>query len=105
MPYKQIWKNEKDNKYTNITSYIPQTDMMKYKFILLIAGQKWSHPHGDDSSQMTKKTVHNNRDTKDLKKYRCVCTCCHRNNLPWHHCILFVRQNYNLNIPAVANAL
>ena len=34
-----------------------------------------------------------------------MCTCCHRNNLPWYHCIIFVRQNYNLNIPAVANAL
>ena len=54
---------------------------------------------------MTKKTVHNNRDTKDSKKYGCVCTCCHRNNLPQYHCIIFVRQNYNLNIPAVANAL
>ena len=30
MTYKQIRKNEKDNKYANITSYIPQTDMMKY---------------------------------------------------------------------------
>ena len=54
---------------------------------------------------MTKKTVHYNRDTKELKKYGCVCTCYHRNNLPQYHCIIFVRQNYNLNIPAVANAL
>ena len=54
---------------------------------------------------MTKKTVHNNRDTKESKKYGCVCTCCHRNDLPWYHCIIFVRHNYNLNIPAVANAL
>ena len=23
-------KNEKDNKYANISSYIPETDMMKY---------------------------------------------------------------------------
>ena len=59
----------------------------------------------NDQSQITQKTVHNNRDTKESKKYGCVCTCCHRNNLPWYHCIIFVRQNYNFNIPAVANAL
>ena len=29
MTYKQIWKNEKDNKYANITSYIQKADMMK----------------------------------------------------------------------------
>ena len=75
------------------------------QFILLIAGQKQSHPHGDDQSQMTKKTVHSNRDTKELKKYGCVCTCCHRNDLPWYRCVIFVRHNYNFNIPAVANAL
>ena len=54
---------------------------------------------------MTKKTVHNNRDTKESKKYGCLCTCCHRNDLPWYHCVIFVKHNYNLNIPAVANAL
>ena len=70
-----------------------------------MAGQKQSHPCEDDQSQMTKKIVHNNRDTKELKKYGCVCTCCHRNDLPWYHCIIFVKHNYNLNIPAVANAL
>ena len=73
--------------------------------ILLFAGQKWSHPHGDDQSQMTKKRVHNNRDTKELKKYGCVCTCCHRNDLPQYQCVIFVRHNYNFNIPAVANEL
>ena len=50
------------------------------QFILLIVGQKQSHPHGDGQSQMTKKIVHNNRDTKELKKHGCVCTCCHRND-------------------------
>ena len=57
--------------------------------------------HGDDP----KKTIHNNRETKDLKKYGCVCICCHRNNLQWYDCIIFLKQNYNFNIPAVANAL
>ena len=44
------------------------------QFILLIAGQKQSHPHGDDQHEMTKKILHNNRDTKESKKYGCVCT-------------------------------
>ena len=26
MTYKQIWKNEKDNKYANITSYIQKAE-------------------------------------------------------------------------------
>ena len=30
MKYKQIWKNEKDNKYASITSYIQKENMMKY---------------------------------------------------------------------------
>ena len=42
---------------------------------------------------------------KDSKKYGCVCTCCHRNNLPQYDCVIFLKQNYNFNIPAVANAL
>ena len=73
--------------------------------IPLIAGQKWSHPCGDDHTQITKKTIYNNRDTKDLKKRGCVCTCCHRNNLPQYDCIIFLKQKYNFNIPTVANAL
>ena len=42
---------------------------------------------------------------KDSKKYGCVCTCCHRSNLPWYDCIIFLKQNYNFNIHAVANSL
>ena len=42
---------------------------------------------------------------KDSKKYGCVCTCYHRSNLPWYDCVIFLKQNYNFNIPAVANAL
>ena len=55
--------------------------------------------------QITKKTIHDNRDTTDSKKYGCVCTCCHRNNLPQYDCIIFLKQNYNFNTPAVSNAL
>ena len=54
---------------------------------------------------MTKKRVKESRDSKESKKYGCVCTCCHANDLPQHNCVIFVRQNYNLNIHAVANAL
>ena len=54
---------------------------------------------------MTMKRVHDSRDMKESKKYGCVCTCCHENDLPWYNCVIFQRQNYNLNIPAVANAL
>ena len=73
--------------------------------MLLIAGQKQSHPCGDDDTQIRKKTIDNNRHTKDSKKYGCVRTCCYRSNLPWYDCIIFLKQNYNFNIPAVANAL
>ena len=34
-----------------------------------------------------------------------MCTCCHRSNLPWYDCVIFLKQNYNFNISAVANAL
>ena len=42
---------------------------------------------------------------KESKKYGCVCTCCHANDLPHYNCVIFIRQNYNLNSPAIANAL
>ena len=54
---------------------------------------------------MTKKRVKESGDLKESKKYGCVCTCCHANDLPQYNCVIFVRQNYNLNIPVVANAL
>ena len=44
-------------------------------------------------------------DLKESKKYVCVCTCYHANDLPQYNCVIFVRQNYNLNIPVVANVL
>ena len=74
-------------------------------FILVIAGQKWCHLHGGDQSEMMKRRVHDSRNITESKKYGCVCTCCHRNDLPWYNWVIFVKHNYNLNIPAVANAL
>ena len=44
-------------------------------------------------------------DTKESKKYGCVCTCCHIDNLPQYKCVIFLTKNYNFDIPAVANAL
>ena len=47
-----------------------------------------------------------------MKKYGCVCTCCHIDNLPWYKCVIFLTKcvifltkNYNFDIPAVANTL
>ena len=54
---------------------------------------------------MTKRRVHDSRNITESKKFGCVCTCCHRNDLPWYDCLIFVQQNYNLNTPTVANAL
>ena len=54
---------------------------------------------------MTKKRVKESGDLKESKKYGCVCTCCHANDSLWYNCVIFVRQNYNLSIPVVANAL
>ena len=39
----------------------------------------------------TKKRVDDSRDMKESKKYRCVCTCCHANDLPWYNCVIFLR--------------
>ena len=54
---------------------------------------------------MTKKRVKESGDLKESKKCECLCTCCHANDLPRYNCVIFIRQNYILNIPAVANAL
>ena len=43
-------------------------------FIVLIAGQKQSHLHRDDQSEVTKRRVDNNRNITESKKYGCVCT-------------------------------
>ena len=54
---------------------------------------------------MTKKRVGYTGGTKELKKYGCVCTCCHKDGLPWYKCVIFLRNYYDFDIPAVANAL
>ena len=75
-------------------------------FIVLISGQKGCHPKDDENDiEPTKKTVGYTGETKESKKCGCVCTCCHADNLPWYKCVIFLRKNYNFNIPAVANAL
>ena len=87
----------KDNViYTKIQWNMP--------FIVLTAEQKWSLPHGDVESEMKKRRIDNNRNITESKKYGCVCTCYHRNDLPQYNCVIFVKHNYNLHIPAVANA-
>ena len=54
---------------------------------------------------VTKKRVGYSGNTKESKKYGCVCTCCHKHHLPWYQCVIFLRNNYNFDIPAIANAL
>ena len=82
-----------------------QKNMMKYVIHCINCRTQISHPHGDDQSKMTKRRIDNDRNITESKKYGCVYTCCHRNDLPWYNCVIFVKHNYNLNIPAVANAL
>ena len=90
---------------TEIHTYIKKI-WWNIQFIVLIAGQKWCHPHGDeDESEMTKKRVHNSGDMKESRKHGCVYTCCNANDFPQYNCVIFLRQNYNLNIPAVADVL
>ena len=54
---------------------------------------------------MTKNTVGYTGDTKESKKYGCLCMCCHVDDLPQYKCVIFLRNKYNSDIPAVANAL
>ena len=54
---------------------------------------------------VTKKRVGNHGETKESKMYGCVCTCFHADDLPRYKCVIFLRNNYNFDIPAVANAL
>ena len=55
--------------------------------------------------EVTKKRVGYTADTKESKKYGCVCTYCHIDDLPWYKCVIFLRNNHNFDIPAVVNAL
>ena len=40
-----------------------------------------------------------------IKENGCLCTCCHKDDLPQYKCVIFLRNSYNFDIPAVANAL
>ena len=74
--------------------------------IVLISGQKQCHPNRDkNESEVTKKRVGYTGDIRESKKYGCVCTCCHTDDLPQYKCVNFLRNNYNFDIPAVASAL
>ena len=54
---------------------------------------------------VTKQRVGYCGETKESKKYECVCTCCNADDLPTYKCVISLRNNYNFYIPAVANAL
>ena len=74
--------------------------------IVLISGQKWCHPNVDKNEiEVIKKRVGYTGDMKESKKYGCVCTCCHADDLPRYKCVIFLRNNYNFDIPVVANVL
>ena len=74
--------------------------------ILLISDQKWSHPNEEENAiEVTQNKVGNLGETKESKKYGCVCTCCHADDLPRYQCVIFLRNNYTFDIPAVANTL
>ena len=68
--------------------------------MILFTGQKHSHSNINNVDGETKRRRH---DT--LKKYGCVCTCCHRKNLMQCDCVIFVKKNYNLDNSNVADAL
>ena len=40
-----------------------------------------------------------------MKKYGCVCTCCHRKNLIQCDCVIFLKKNYNIDNSNIADAL
>ena len=74
--------------------------------IVLISGQKQCHPKEDKNEfEVTKKRVGYTGDTKESKKYGCVCTCCYGDDLLQYKFVIFLQNNYNFDIPAVANAL
>ena len=64
------------------------------------------HPNGDKNKiEVTKKRIAHTGDMKESKKYGCVCTCCPTDDMPRYKCVIFLRNNYDFDIPAVANAL
>ena len=73
------------------------------QYIIPIAGQKQCHPNDNKHEfTVTKKRLTNTGDTKESKKYGCVCTCCHIDNLPRYKCVIFLTKNYNFDIPTVS---
>ena len=74
--------------------------------ILLISGQKQSHPNEEENAiGVTQKRVGNCGETTESKKYGCVCSCCHADDLLRYQCVIFLRNNYKSDIHAVANTL
>ena len=76
---------------TELHTYIKKI-WWNIQFSILIAGQKWCHHDGDEyGSEMTKKRFKESGEMKESKKYGCVCTCCHANDLPGYNCVIFLR--------------
>ena len=101
----QIEKNYADNKCTKIMLYI-QKNMMNYvihgtncRTETISSSWWWSEWNDKKGEFITIETSQNQRNM-DVSA-----NCCHKNDLPWYNCVIFVKHNYNLNIPAVANAL
>ena len=63
-------------------------------------GQKHAH---SDKNNVDGETKRRRLDTS--KKYGCVCTCCHRKNLMWCDCVIFVKKNYNIDNSNIADVL
>ena len=78
--------------------------LLSILYIVLISGQKQCHPNEDENETEVMKRVGYTGDTKECKKYGCVCSCCHADDLPQYKCVIVPRNSYNFDIPAVANA-
>ena len=63
-------------------------------------GQKHAH---SDTNIVDGEIKRRRLDT--LKKYRCVCTCCHRKKLMQCDCVIFLKKNYNVDNSNIADAL
>ena len=63
-------------------------------------GQKHAH---SDTNNVDGERKRRRVDTS--KKYGCVCTCCHRKNLMRCDCVIFLKQNYDVDNSNIADAL
>ena len=89
-----------------MTSYINAENIMKYSMYCTHFRTEMIHPNEEiNEIGVTKKRVGYNGDTKESKKYGCVCMCCHADDCLSISFVIFLRNNYNFEIPAVANAL